>query len=100
MENTQRVWIMYTSILSLCFLTVDEVATERHFIVCTTKITQLYILKVSVLELLQTVREGCPPRLLCPAKVSIAIDRENKIFLSSMKEIHLSNLPIYKFSLT
>ena len=33
MEYTQRVWIMYTIVFSLNFLTVNKLSTERHFIV-------------------------------------------------------------------
>ena len=37
MENSQRVWIMYIIVLYLNFLTVNELSTERHFIIWTAK---------------------------------------------------------------
>ena len=40
MENSQRVWIMYIIVLSLNFLTVNELSTERHFIVWAVKLNQ------------------------------------------------------------
>ena len=38
MENSQRVWIMYSIMFSLNFLTVKELSTERHFIVWAAKL--------------------------------------------------------------
>ena len=40
MENTQRVWIMYIIVFQLKFLTVNELSTERHFIVQVAKLNQ------------------------------------------------------------
>ena len=40
MENSQRVWIMYSIMFSLNFLTVKELSTERHFIVWAAKLNQ------------------------------------------------------------
>ena len=40
MENTQRVWIMYTIVFSLNLLTVNELTTERHLIVGAAKLEQ------------------------------------------------------------
>ena len=37
MENSQRIWIMYIIVLSLNFLTVNELNTERHFIIRTAR---------------------------------------------------------------
>ena len=40
MEYTQKVWIMYIIVFSLNFLTVNELSTERHFIVWAAKLNQ------------------------------------------------------------
>ena len=42
MENTQRVWVMYTiTVFSLnFFLTMNGLTTERHFIVWAAKLNQ------------------------------------------------------------
>ena len=40
MENSQRAWILYIIVLSLNFLTVKELCTERHFIIWTAKLNQ------------------------------------------------------------
>ena len=38
MEYTKRVQIMYITVFSLIFLTVNELSTERHFIVWVAKL--------------------------------------------------------------
>ena len=45
MEYTQRVWIMYITVFSLNFLTVNELSTERHFIVQAAKLNQYIHIK-------------------------------------------------------
>ena len=40
MKNSQRVWIMCIIVLSLNFLTVKELSTERHFIIWAAKLNQ------------------------------------------------------------
>ena len=40
MENLQKVWIICIIVLSLNFLTVKELSTERHFIVWAAKLNQ------------------------------------------------------------
>ncbi len=40
MENSQRVWILCIIVLSLKFLTVKELSTERHFIIWAAKLNQ------------------------------------------------------------
>ena len=40
MEYTQRVWIMCIIVISLKFLTMNELSTKRHFIVWAAKLNQ------------------------------------------------------------
>ena len=60
MENSQKVLIMHIIVLSLNFLTVNELSTERYFIVWAAKLNQHYFSYKGIM----TSKFGCKDMLL------------------------------------